>query len=127
MTFPGNVYAPPGVYTRTLFENPITTTIEALKIPVFVGEGNEFLYQNDLEMIRGSSASVDQEVVQEDMTGRAVVQILDSGAVVLGAFNGERTSFQVRNYPIVSGDGTGTVTNDRSAVTVTVDGLPRVG
>jgi len=126
MPFPGRIYAPPGVYTETLFESPVTTTLEGLKIPVFIGTGNEVLFQNDLQMIRGSSASVDQQVVQEDETGRSVVQVTVSGEVVLGPFNCERSRIQVRNYPIVSGDGSGTTTNDRSAVSAWVNGEPMV-
>lgn len=126
MGFLGRNYAPPSVYTRTLFENPLTTTLDSLKIPMLIGEGNEFLFQQNLEIVRGSSASVDQQVVQEDQTGRAVVSISDTGAVTLGAFNGDRTRFQVRNFPLVSGDGSGTTTNNRSAVLVTVNGQPLV-
>lgn len=126
MTFPGNNYAPPGVYTRTLFENPVAGTLEGLKIPVFIGEGNEILLQEDLEVVRGSSSSVDQLVVQEDETGRAVVSVSNTGQVTLGAFNGTRTKFQVRNFPVVDGKGSGTTTNNRSAVTVTIDGQPTV-
>lgn len=126
MGFLGRNYAPPSVYTRTLFENPLTTTLDSLKIPMLIGEGNEFLFQQNLEIVRGSSASVDQQVVQEDQTGRAVVSISNTGAVTLGAFNGERTKLQVRNFPLVSGDGSGTTTNNRSAVQVTVNGQPLV-
>jgi len=117
---PFDTYAPPGPYTRTLFENPIQGALEALRIPIFIGEGNEFLTQNDLENVRGSSATVDQRIVQEDETGRAVVSISATGAVTLGDWDGERTQFQVRNFPIVSGNGTGTTTNDRSDVSVTI-------
>jgi len=123
---PFDTYAPPGPYTRTLFENPIQGALEALRIPIFIGEGNEFLTQNDLENVRGSSATVDQRIVQEDETGRAVVSISATGAVTLGDWDGERTQFQVRNFPIVSGNGTGTTTNDRSDVSVTINGDPIV-
>lgn len=126
MAFPGNIYVPSGVYTQTLFESPVTTTLEGLKIPVFIGTGNEVLFQNDLQVIRGSSASVDQQVVQEDETGRAVVQVTDTGEVILGAFNCERNRFQVRNYPIVSGNGTGTTTNSRDAVSAWINEEPVV-
>ena len=126
MPFPGNNYAPPNVYTQTLYENPIAATLEALKIPVFIGEGNELLFQDNLEVVRGSSSSIDQQVVQEDQTGRSVVSISDTGVVTLGAFDGTLTRFQVRNFPIVSGDGNGRTTNDRSAVTVTINGQPTV-
>ena len=72
MAFPGQNYAPPNVYTKTLFENPQAGGIDGIKIPVFIGEGNEVLFQQDLEIVRGSSSSVDQRVPDEDETGRAL-------------------------------------------------------
>jgi len=123
---PFDTYAPPGPYTRTEFESPVQGTLEALKLPIFIGEGNEYLTQKDFENVRGSSASVDQRIVQEDETGRAVVSISSTGVVTLGDFDGVRTQFRVRNFPIVSGNGTGTVTNDRSDVVVTINGQPIV-
>jgi hypothetical protein len=121
MAFPNDQYAPPGVYTRTLFENPLAQALASLKIPVFIGEGSESLFQRDLEVVRGSSQSVDTRVPQEDMTGRAVVAVLASGQVTVGSFDGVRTKFQVRNFPIVTGDGTGTATTNRSDVQVVTE------
>ena len=126
MAFPGSNYAPPSVYTRTLFENPFTGSIDSLKIPVFIGEGNEFLIQRNLELVRGSSASIDQRRVNEDMTGRAVVSVSATNVVTLGAWNGVLTKLQVQNLPLVNGDGTGTVTTNRADVSVTIGGLPIV-
>jgi hypothetical protein len=124
--FPGSQYAPPGVYTSTNFENPLAGAFTSLKIPVFIGEGNEFLYQPNLQVVRGSSSDIDQRRVDEDETGRAVVQVLASGQVVTGVFDGVITKFQVRNLPIVNGNGTGTPTRNRADVTVTIDGQPIV-
>ena len=124
--FPGNQYSSPGVYTQTFFENPLTGAFSSLKIPVFIGEGNEYLYQPNLEMVRGSSSNIDQRRVDEDETGRAVVQVLASGKVVTGAFDGVITKFQVRNLPVVDGNGTGVPTRNRADVTVTIDGEPIV-
>jgi len=122
--FPGKQYAPPSVYSRTLYENPLQGAIDALKIPVFIGEGNEYLTQTDLEVVRGSSAIIDQRIVGEDMTGRAVVSISATGVVTVGDFDGTRTKVQVRNLPVVDGSGRGMTTNSRSDVTVTINGLP---
>ena len=119
-------YVVPGVYTQTSFENPLAGAIEALKIPVYLGEGSETLFQTNLAVVRGSSSTIDQQVVQEDETGRAVLSVSQTGVVTLGAFDGTVTKFQVRNYPVVNGDGTGTTTTDRSAVSVTYDGQPIV-
>jgi len=124
--FPGQIYAPPGVYTKTLFDNPLAGALSNVKIPVVIGTGNEILFQEDLEVVRGSSSTVDQQVPQEDMDGRAVVQITSTGQIVLGNFDGVLNRVQVRNFPIVRGDGTGTTTNERNAVSVTINGEPTV-
>jgi len=126
MPFPGSIYAPPGVYTRTLFENPVQGVLAGVRIPIFIGTGNEVLQQQDLEVIRGSSSSVDQQVPQEDETGRAVAEITATDQVVLGDFNGDRQRIQVRNFPIVSGDGSGSTATDPSTVLVTINGRPDV-
>ena len=126
MAFPGSVYSPPGVYTQTNFESPVQGIAANLRVPVFIGTGNEILAQSNLEVVRGSSASVDQRVVEEDETGRAVTFVSPSGAVTLGAFNGSYDRVQVRHYPIVTGKGTGTTATDTSAVSVTVNGDPVV-
>jgi len=126
MAFPGQFYAPPSVYTQTDYDNPLQGAIESLKIPVFIGEGNEYLSQVDLEVVRGSSSTVDQRIVGEDLTGRAVTNISATGVVTRGAFDGVLTRVQVRNLPIVDGSGRGTTTNSRRDVTVTINGLPTV-
>ena len=126
MAFPGRNYAPPGTYTETFTDNPLQGALDSLKIPVFIGEGNETLSQTDLEIVRGSSATIDQRIVGEDMTGRAVVSISATGQVTLGEFDNELDRVQVRNFPVVSGDGTGTTSNSRSDVSVTINGLPVV-
>lgn len=126
MSFPGKQYAPPNVYTRTQYENPLQGAIDALLIPIFIGEGNEYLTQTDLEVVRGSSATIDQRIAGEDMTGRAVVSVSAAGVVTLGDFDGVMTKVQVRNLPVVDGSGRGTISNSRSDVTVTINGLPVV-
>lgn len=124
MAFPGRNYAPPGVYTQTSFDNPLAGGFEGLKIPVIIGEGNEYLVQENLELVRGSSSFIDQRVVKEDMTGRSVVDVSVTGVVTLGAFDGVLRKVQVRNFPIVTGDGSGTTTIDRSDVAATINGSP---
>ena len=126
MAFPSQNYAPPSVYTRTNFESPVQGTTTGLKIPFLIGVGSEILSQTDLEVVRGSSAIVDQQIVQEDMAGRVVVAELQSGDVVLGDYDGSIAKVQVRNYPIVTGNGTGTTTTKPSDVTVVLNGNPVV-
>jgi len=126
MAFPNGIYAPPGVYTKTNYENPTQGLLEGLRLPILIGTGSEILTQNNLEMVRGSSASVDQRIVQEDESGRAVVSISLAGAVTLGDFDGELTRIQTRKFPIVNGNGTGTTATKASSVTVTINGQPIV-
>jgi len=126
VAFPGSVYSPPGVYTQTNFDSPIQGVAANLRVPVFIGTGNEILAQSNLEVVRGSSSSVDQRVVEEDETGRAVTFVSPSGSVTLGAFNGSYDRVQVRHFPIVTGNGSGTTATDTSAVSVTVNGDPVV-
>lgn len=126
MAFPDNNYAPPGVYTQTNFDSPVASAITATRIPVLIGEGSEALTQSNLSVVRGSSSTVDQQVVDENEAGRAVVSISAAGAVTLGNFDGLITKFQVRNFPITNGDGTGTTSNSRNAVVVTLNGSPIV-
>ena len=121
MAFPGKSYAPPGVYTQTFFENPVSGAIDSFKIPIFIGEGNEFLTQQNLELVRGSSQNVDQKIVGEDEAGRAVVAITAAGVVALGDFDGTLDKIQVRKYPIVDGEGVGAASNSRSDVIVTIN------
>lgn len=125
-SFLGNGYVVPGVYTRTNYEAPDPAVIASLKIPIMIGTGNEILYQQSLEVIRGSSSSIDQKIIQEDLSGRSVTSITLAGRVNLGDFDGSSNRVQVKNYPIVSGDGTGTTSNKRNSVLVTINGQPVV-
>lgn len=126
MPFPEKDYRPPGVYTETLSESPITGTLEGIQIPVLLGEGNELLGQSDLEIVRGSSSFIDQQVTQENQEGRAVVSVSLTNQVTLGNFDGVLRRFQVRHFPIVDGNGNGVTTYDRSALTATINGTPVV-
>lgn len=126
MAFPGQNYAPPGVYTKTNFDSPVQGLSALVRIPLLIGTGSEILTQSSLEIVRGSSSSVDQRIVQEDVTGRAVVSISSAGQVTLGDFNGDRSRIQVKKYPIVTGDGTGTTATNAASINVTVNGSPVV-
>jgi hypothetical protein len=124
MAFPGSIYAPPGVYTQTRFEDPTQGLANTLRLPMIIGTGSEILVQSGLEMVRGSSSTVDQRIVQEDEAGRAVTAISAAGAVTLGAFDGTFDRIQTKHFPIVSGDGTGTNATDAASVAVTINGTP---
>lgn len=120
-------YAPPGVYTQTNFDTPVTGVVEFTKIPILIGTGQEQLTQESLEIPRGSSSSVDQRVPLEDQTGRAILsEDPNTGALTLGDFDGVSRRFQVLNFPITNGQGNGAPTTDLSAVLVFINGQPDV-
>lgn len=117
-------YAPPGVYTRTLTDTNATNLVAGLRIPALIGVGQEELEQDDFEIVRGSSATVDQQIVNEDETHNWVVDATNPNNLILGEQDGTLTTFRVRNFPIVDGQGFGRVTNDTRTITVTVNGIP---
>lgn len=117
-------YVPPGVYTRTLTETNAANLLAGLRIPVYLGVGQEELEQPDLELVRGSSSTLDQQIVSEDVSQRFVVDATNPNNLLLGATDGTRTQVRVRNYPIVDGQGFGRTTNSVRSVSVTVDGEP---
>jgi hypothetical protein len=119
-------YVPPGVYTRTLTEANVSNVTAGLRIPVIIGVGQQNLEQDNVELVRGSSGTLDEQIVNEDETTSWVVNAVNPNNLVLGAQNGTYTTFRVSNYPITDGQGFGLVTNKTTAVTVTVNGNPVV-
>lgn len=117
-------YVPPSVYTRTLTETNVANLVGGVRIPTVIGVGQEELEQTDLEMVRGSSSNIDQQVTNEDVTESWVVNATNPNNLILGVQDGTRLTFKVRNYPIVDGQGFGRTTNDIRSVAVTVNGLP---
>ena len=115
-------YVPPNVYTRTLTEANAANIVAGLRIPAAIGVGQEELSQSDLELIRGSSSNLDQQILSENESARFVVDDTNPSNPVLGDADGTLTKFRVRNYPIVDGQGFGRVTNDARHVSVTVNG-----
>ena len=116
-----NPYAPPGVYTESEFESNVGGTLGSTNIPMLIGPGNEILSRINLEVVRGSSQTVDQRVPLEDLTGRAVNS---DGELV--DFDGEQTLVKVRNYPIVTGAGNGLATTKPADITAFINGEPIV-
>jgi hypothetical protein len=114
-------YAPPGVYTRTLSETNASNLVAGLRIPALIGVGQEELEQDDFEIVRGSSSTVDQQIVNEDVSASWVVDATNPNNLILGAQDGTLLTFRVRNFPIVDGQGFGRVTNDVRSVSVTVN------
>lgn len=119
---PFTSYVPPGVYTRTLTEANASNLTAGLRIPVIIGVGQEELENDNVEIVRGSSSVVDQQIINEDVTAEWVVNSTNPQNLQLGTQNGNLVTFQVKNFPIVNGQGTGTITNDTKTVLVTVNG-----
>ena len=124
MLGPFATYVPPGVYTRTLTDANVATLVAGLRIPTIIGVGQEELEQDDVEIVRGSSSTLDEQIVNEDVSESWVVDNTNPLNPILGATDGTRSTFKVKNFPIVDGQGFGKVTNDIRTVAVTVDGTP---
>jgi len=114
----------PGVYTQTFSDQNVANLLGGIRIPAIIGVGQEELTQTDLEMVRGSSTSIDQQIVNEDVSMEWVVDATNPQNLILGAQDGTRTQFRVRNFPIVDGSGVGRVTTQGNTVSVTVNGSP---
>ena len=97
-------YTAPGVYTFETVSNPGVITYGNIRLPVFIGEGQETFSVINTEMHRGSSAYADDLVVQETLPVLTVGQL----------------NFQLTYTPIVTGNGTGTLTNTPTDITVTL-------
>lgn len=117
-------YVPPGVYTRTLAETNVSNVVAGLRLPAIIGVGQEALEVDDLELVRGSSTSVDQQITAEDVSLEWIIDSTNPQNLILGAQDGTRAAFRVRNFPIVTGDGNGLVATNILNVTVTVNGAP---
>ncbi len=102
-------YAPPGVYTSVVISGGGLPLFGNTRIPVIIGEGQQFFTQNNVELFRGSSAVADDQVVNENISDQAT---------------GLTRDFNTTYFPVVLGDGTGTVTNDPTKLQVVADGVP---
>lgn len=122
MPGPFQSYAPPGAYTETEFDSSVAGPPAGLQIPAFIGTGKETLSQDDLDLVRGSSASVDQLITRENVTDRFVIDDTNPNNLQLGSVDGQVRQFKVKHFPIVRGDGSGTTTNRPQDVKVLVDG-----
>ena len=122
MPGPFSSYVPPGAYSRTLFEPQVNTLIETIRLPVFIGIGQETLTRSDYEMVRGSSAVTDILITKEDVNNDFVLDESDPANVELGTHTGAEKKFRVAHYPIVTGDGSATATVKTTDVTVFVNG-----
>ncbi len=109
MALVSSSYTPPGVYTTTVLNNTGATLAGNARVPVLIGEGQEFFTQDNVELHRGSSATADDLIVDENISNQV---------------NGTTRTYQTLHFPVVTGTGSGTVSNNPSDVQVTAGGLP---
>lgn len=119
-------YAPPGVYTESVFESPTPQSITSGRLPLLIGTGRETVVANGLTLVRGSSATIDQQIVEEDASGRIVLGENPDGSLILGDFDGVTNDLRTKHWPLVSGEGLGATTNSPASVSVSINGLPTV-
>jgi len=105
MPGPFTSYAQPGVYTRTLLGAETASLPGGVRFPVFIGVGSETIPE-EIEMIRGSSATVDNKKDKEDVSSQ---------------FTGTERFCMVSTFPMVTGNGTGTTTNNPRDVIVEIN------
>lgn len=116
-------YAPPGVYTQTIFQDNNTNQAQLQgKVPTLIGVGSQTFQVAGSQLVRGSSSTIDQSIVEEDATGRMISDTNPDGSFVLSDFDGILTEVFVRNFPIVTGEGSGTTSNTPSSVSATING-----
>lgn len=109
-------YTKPGVYTRESVEDPGIILFGDLRIPIFIGEGQEEKVYKNIALHRGSSAVSDDLVVKENISD----QFYDA----FGDPKAPTREFTLTYFPVVKGDGSGTVTNTPTDITVLADGVP---
>jgi hypothetical protein len=118
-------YRRPNVLVETIIQNTSQNVTQAVRPVVLVGAGKETVTTYNVAMRRGSASDSDTYIPQEDMTGRAVTNYdEDANIVTLGDYNLVTKQVQVRNFPIVTGAGTGTVSNNPGHVQAVINGEP---
>jgi hypothetical protein len=100
-------FAFPGVFTRTVNQSSSVSAAGDIRYPAIIGVAAEEERISDYEMVRGSSAIADNVIVDEDVSSQ---------------FDGSNKNFTVANFPIVRGDGKGTVSDQPTEVLVTING-----
>lgn len=120
-------YLPPGVYTSTVFEeqNQNQANLQG-RVPTLIGTGKQTVESKGNLLVRGSSATVDQRIVEEDPTGRMISGQNPDGSYIYSDFDGSLNQLQVRHWPIVTGEGSGTTSTVPSSVTVSINGTSTV-
>jgi hypothetical protein len=99
----GTGYISPGVYDTVTFVNSSAPATGTARIPVIIGEGQQFITQNNIELFRGSSASQDDQAVNENISNQVT---------------GLTRNFTTTYTPVVDGTGHGIVTNNPALIQV---------
>lgn len=99
----------PGVFVKTINESSGVSAAGNIRFPAIVGTSAEEVRVADFEMVRGSSSTADNIILDEDVSSQ---------------FTGTEKVFTVANLPIVTGDGTGRVATSPNSVIVTVNSQP---
>jgi hypothetical protein len=116
-------YAPPGVYTSTTLETQ-NENIPNLRgrIPTIIGTGRQTVETTGVSLVRGSSATADQSIINEDVAGRVVSGQNPDGSYILADYDGVLNQVSVMHFPIVTGDGTGTTSTSPASIVATING-----
>jgi hypothetical protein len=105
-------YAQPGVYTDVQISEGGMPLFGNARVPVLIGEGLEYFEKFNVERHRGSSAVADDQIVSENISDQIKPESV-----------GNHT-YKTYYFPVVTGDGSGTVANDVNKIQVTADGVP---
>lgn len=97
----------PGVFVETIIDLSAAGITGVPRVPFILAVGEEEQRVLDFQLHRGSSAIVDNYVFEEDLADQIALA---------------NRTFQLDNFPVVDGGGTGTVTDDPNSVEVLLNG-----
>ncbi len=100
-------YNPPSVFTQTSTEFSQPIIDGGSKILAIIGVSDETKSASAIEVIRGSSSTLDNPIYAEDLSNQVL---------------GTNATFYVEHFPVVDGSGKGRTSKDPSSVTVYVNG-----
>ena len=102
-------YTKPGVYVRDTIEEAGIPLFGNARIAVFVGEGEEYRTFKGIAMHRGSSNSADELAVRENISDQ---------------ITGMGRSYKLNYFPVVQGDGKGTIANEPKYLQLYANDIP---
>jgi hypothetical protein len=102
-------YTNPGVYVQDSTEEAGIPLFGVARVPVLVGEGEETRSFTGINLHRGSSTYTDEQVVRENLSAQV---------------DGLTRKFKLTYFPVVNGDGKGTITSEPASIKVYANDLP---